>query len=131
MTKYPPALRLLLVATFAALACACGEPSTSAPATDAGAGAVADAAVREDVVILVRADEDARPLEGATVAIEQDGVISLEETDREGRASFVFDPDGSPVTVSASYRRRRALTRVAVEVDKLLEARSMGTDLHT
>ena len=116
VTKHHAACDVPFLTVLALIACACGDARSSAADGDAMAG--------EELVVLVRSDDEAVPLEGASVAIEQDGVISAHETDEEGRATFLFDPGGSPVTVSASYPEHQAQTRVAVEVDELREAQS-------
>jgi len=91
----------LTALTLLLTACGISDPTTADTAPvdespDTGAPT-------EDLTVFVYepVGDEPVPLEGAVVGLSQDGVVSMLESDAEGRATFDVNPDGGPIMASA------------------------------
>lgn len=101
---------------------ACDASSRSPTTADAAAGSTADGSTADAgppysptelrVSVIGINDLGEGALEGAVVAIEQDGAIRMFETDAQGYATLPVEADGGPITLSASLKGYMPVTYV-------------------
>ncbi len=86
------------IISFMMLLAACSPSGETATETDGGPSAPI-----EDLTVFVYepGGHEPVPLEGAVVGLSQDGVVSMRESDAEGRATFAVNPEGGPLIASA------------------------------
>lgn len=114
-------LSTLTILTLLLAAC---DPTDTDPATELPDGGSGTAT--EDLTVLVyEPRETPVPLEGAVIGLSQDGVVSMGESDAEGRATFAINPDGGPITASAYLPGHEVSSVVGYEPATLRESDSL------
>jgi len=112
----------LTALTLLLTACGISDSTTTDTAPVDEAPDAGPSATTEDLTVFVYEpiDGESVPLEGAVVGLSQDGVVSVLESDADGRAAFAVNPDGGPVMVSA-YLSDYAATSVVYDYAAIRE----------